>query len=46
MNGPNAFIPIPGFKTRKQVEELAGAIARGPLSQEQMKEIAEIMNVE
>ena len=32
-------IPIPGFKTVVQVEENVGAIAFGPLSDAQMKEI-------
>lgn len=42
----SAAIPIPGFKTRKQVEELAGAIALGPLSQEQMGEIEDILKLD
>ena len=32
-------IPIPGFKTVKQVEENAGAMQFGPLTSEQMQEI-------
>lgn len=36
-------IPIPGFKTVKQVEENAKAMDFGPLSQEQMKEIDSIL---
>ncbi len=36
-------IPIPGFKTVKQVEENAGAMRCGPLSEEQMKEIEQIL---
>ena len=32
-------IPIPGFKTVKQVEENAGALHFGPLTKKQMKEI-------
>lgn len=32
-------IPIPGFKTVRQVEENAGAMRFGPLSQEQMQQI-------
>ena len=32
-------IPIPGFKTVKQAEENAGAMAFGPLSQEQMEQV-------
>ncbi len=35
-------IPIPGFKTVAQVEENAGALEFGALSQAQMQEIAEI----
>jgi aryl-alcohol dehydrogenase-like predicted oxidoreductase len=38
-----ATIPIPGLKTAAQVEEAAGAMALGPLSPQQMKEIDEIM---
>ena len=36
-------IPIPGFKTEKQVEENAGAMDFGPLNQAQMLEIEEIL---
>jgi aryl-alcohol dehydrogenase-like predicted oxidoreductase len=36
-------IPIPGFRTVEQVEELAGAIAHGPLSPEQMVAIDELL---
>lgn len=36
-------IPIPGFKTVEQVEENAGAMAHGPLSDEQMAQIDEIL---
>lgn len=39
----HAAIPIPGFKTRKQVEELTGAVAFGPLSNGQMNEIEELL---
>ena len=39
-------IPIPGFKTVKQVEENAGAMQFGPLSDGQMKEIDSILNKE
>lgn len=35
---PNA-VPIPGFRTVRQVEENCGAIAFGPLSEAQMREI-------
>lgn len=36
-------IPIPGFRTVKQVEENAGAMAFGPLMTEQMRKIDEIL---
>ena len=36
-------IPIPGFKTVKQVEENAGAMQFGPLTSEQMKEIDNLL---
>jgi aryl-alcohol dehydrogenase-like predicted oxidoreductase len=36
-------IPIPGFKTVKQVEENAGVLALGPLSSSHMAEIEEIL---
>ena len=36
-------IPIPGFKTVKQVEENAGALQFGPLTAGQMKEIDSIL---
>jgi aryl-alcohol dehydrogenase-like predicted oxidoreductase len=36
-------IPIPGFKTVKQVEENVGAMRFGPLAPEQMTEIDEIL---
>ncbi|MFD0587396.1 aldo/keto reductase [Paenibacillus sp. GCM10027627] len=39
----NAAIPIPGFKTTKQVEELADAISFGPLSKSQMDEIEKLL---
>lgn len=38
-----ATIPIPGFKTVAQVEDNAGALGLGPLSEVEMKEIAEIL---
>jgi aryl-alcohol dehydrogenase-like predicted oxidoreductase len=38
-----AFIPIPGFKSVAQVEENAGAIDKGPLSADQMQQIAGIL---
>lgn len=37
-------IPIPGFRTVKQVEENAGAMEFGPLTQEQMRQIDIILN--
>ena len=37
-------IPIPGFKTVKQMEENAGALQFGPLTGDQMKEIEFIIN--
>lgn len=39
-------IPIPGFRTFAQVEENARAIEFGPLSDEQMREIDEILDRE
>ena len=36
-------VPIPGFKTVKQVEENAGAMAFGPLSESQMRQIDELL---
>jgi aryl-alcohol dehydrogenase-like predicted oxidoreductase len=40
------MVPIPGFKTVKQVEENAGAMELGLLSREQMQQIEEILNRE
>jgi aryl-alcohol dehydrogenase-like predicted oxidoreductase len=37
-------IPIPGFRTVKQVEENAGAMDFGPLTSAQMREIAELLD--
>jgi len=37
------IIPIPGFKTVKQVEENAGALALGSLSDEQMQKIDRVL---
>ena len=37
-------IPIPGFRTEKQVTELAGAMEFGPLSGEQADEIDKLMD--
>lgn len=39
-----AMIPIPGFKTVAQVEENAGALAFGPLSESQMNDLREILS--
>lgn len=39
-------IPIPGFKTVKQVEENAGAMQFGPLTSDQMKEIDHLLHKE
>jgi aryl-alcohol dehydrogenase-like predicted oxidoreductase len=36
-------IPIPGFRTVKQVEENAGALASGPLSPDQMTQIERVL---
>lgn len=36
-------VPIPGFKTVAQVEDNVGALERGPLSNEQMREIERIL---
>jgi aryl-alcohol dehydrogenase-like predicted oxidoreductase len=36
-------VPIPGFKTVKQVEENAAAMQFGPLSGKQMRQIDEIL---
>jgi aryl-alcohol dehydrogenase-like predicted oxidoreductase len=33
-------IPIPGFRNVAQAEDNAGALSHGPLTQEQLKEIA------
>ena len=40
------MVPIPGFKTVQQVEENTGAMKLGPLSKEQMGQIAEILEGE
>ncbi len=37
-------IPIPGFKTVRQVEENAGAMEFGPLTEEQLAEIQTLLN--
>ncbi|MBN1802923.1 MAG: aldo/keto reductase [Candidatus Lokiarchaeota archaeon] len=36
-------VPIPGFKTVKQVEENVGAMEFGPMSMDQMKQINEVL---
>ncbi|GEC09180.1 aldo/keto reductase [Streptomyces spinoverrucosus] len=36
-------VPIPGFRTVAQAEENAGALAKGPLTAEQLAEIADIL---
>jgi aryl-alcohol dehydrogenase-like predicted oxidoreductase len=36
-------VPIPGFRTVAQVEENAGALALGPLTQAQLDEIAGVL---
>jgi aryl-alcohol dehydrogenase-like predicted oxidoreductase len=38
-----AFVPIPGFKSVAQVEENAGALEFGPLTEPQMREIAGLL---
>jgi aryl-alcohol dehydrogenase-like predicted oxidoreductase len=38
-----ATLPIPGFKTVKQVEENAGALRHGPLTAAQLAEIARLL---
>ncbi len=38
-----ATVPIPGFKTAAQVEENAGALDHGPLSEAQMAEVEELV---
>nr|BCJ78223.1 putative aldo/keto reductase [Niallia circulans] len=40
----DATVPIPGFKTRKQAEELAGAAEYGPLTPAQMEEIGKLLH--
>ncbi|MBN1799761.1 MAG: aldo/keto reductase [Spirochaetales bacterium] len=37
-------VPIPGFKTLKQVEENAGAMEFGPLTEEQLSEIRTLLH--
>jgi len=38
-----AIVPIPGFKTRAQVEENAGALTHGPLAPAQMEAVASVL---
>jgi len=40
------MIPIPGFKTVKQAEENAGTLALGPLTEEQLAQIRQIISGE
>jgi aryl-alcohol dehydrogenase-like predicted oxidoreductase len=40
------MVPIPGFKTVQQIEENIGAMALGPLSQDQMRQIDVILERE
>lgn len=42
---PN-LVPIPGFKSEKQAVENAKAMEKGPLTQEQMKQVAELVAYE
>jgi aryl-alcohol dehydrogenase-like predicted oxidoreductase len=37
------MVPIPGFKSVQQVKDNAGALEFGPLTEEQVKEIHEIV---
>lgn len=39
-----ATIPIPGFRTVKQVEENAGALSQGPLSPDQLARVEELID--
>lgn len=40
----NQTIPIPGFRNTTQAEDNAGALTQGPLTQEQLKEIATLQD--
>lgn len=42
----NVAVPIPGFKNVRQVEDNAGALAFGPLTEVQMRQIDEILDRE
>ena len=39
-------IPIPGFKSLKQVEENVGALQFGPLTDKQMRQVDQILGVD
>ncbi len=39
----NRTIPIPGFRTVQQIEENIAAMSLGPLTDEQMKRIGELI---
>ena len=41
--GASATSPIPGFKSVRQAEENAGAMAFGPLTPEQMAQIEDLL---
>ena len=40
----DSLIPIPGSKTRKQIEENASAMRFGPLSKQQMLDVKKIVD--
>ena len=44
--GSKKAVPIPGFKTVTQIEENVEAGRSGPLSREQMRQIAEVLDHE
>ena len=39
-------LPVPGFRTPEQVRDLAGALAKGPLSADQMQEVERLIDRE
>ena len=39
-------LPVPGFRTPEQVRDLAGALAKGPLSPDQMLEVERLIDRE
>ncbi len=39
-------VPIPGFRTVKQVEENSGALSFGPLTADQMREISHLLSLD